>query len=208
MKQQINLYQSAIRPEKRLFSGRTLVQSALAVVSALLLTYGFSSYRVNGLSSEMELLHQQESSATQRAERLVSVIAKLNGGEDLSRQLEIRTLALHELETLLDLLRELGLGDTTGFSRYLLSLARQQFNGLWLTRITLSASGKHTVLEGRALDAESVPLYLQNLSEEPPFVGKGFTQFAIERPEDLGSGVVTFSMHSNPLLGAGRAAVR
>jgi len=208
MKQQINLYQSAIRPEKQLFSGRTLLQAAPLAVVALLLTYGFGAYRVNTLSKEMELLHQQDSSATQRAERLVAVIAELNGGEDLSRQLEKQMSAMNELETLLDLLRELGLGDTTGFSRYLKSLARQRLDGLWLTRIALSGSGTQTVLEGKALDAELVPLYLQHLSAEPPFVGKGFTRFTIERPEDLAPGVVTFSMHSEPLVGGERASLR
>lgn len=207
MKQQINLYQSAIRPEKQLFSGRALLQTAPLAVVALLLTYGIGAYRVNTLGEEMELLHQQDSSATQRAERLVAVIAELNGGEDLSRQLEKQMRAMNELETLLDLLRELGLGDTTGFSRYLKSLARQRLDGLWLTRIALSGSGAQTVLEGKALDAELVPLYLQHLSAEPPFVGKGFTRFTIERPEDLAPGVVTFSMHSEP-LGGERASLR
>ena len=202
MRQQINLYQLAIRPEKQLFSGRTLLYAALIAVAALMLTHGFGAYRVNGLAKEMKLLHQQDASATERAERLVDVISQLNGGEDISRELEKRMTAMAELETLLDLLRKLGLGDTTGFSRYLKSLARQRLDGLWLTRIALSGSGTQTVLEGRALDAELVPLYLQHLSSEPAFVGKGFTRFTIERPEELESGVVKFSMHSEPLEGA------
>ena len=100
------------------------------------------------------------------------------------------------------------LGDTLGFSRYLGSLARQDTEGLWLTQIQLSALGDKNQLQGKALRAELVATYLQNLTEEPAFSAQRFNQFQIDGPEQTRAGIVTFSMNSEAQLDAGMADSR
>lgn len=87
-------------------------------------------------------------------------------------------------DALLALLRDLGEPGSAGsarFSTLLMGLARQDFDGVWLDRIEVSAAGQALALHGRTLSARNVPLLLTRLHDEPAFAGRRFGQFAIER---------------------------
>ena len=109
---------------------------------------------------------------------------------------------LAERQAVLNLIQGSTLGDTKGFSRHLRALARQKVDGLWLTRIVLSALGDKTTLEGRAIRAELIPLYVQGLTLETPFAEQGFHRFQIDNPIDDEETALLFSMDSDVLLAA------
>lgn len=199
MNQQINLYQPAVRKEQPLFSGLVLLQGAAGLVLVLLLTYGLAQYKFSSLKSELAKLEQQESLVSERSERAMSLVASINGHGGLSGHLDAALTTLRERQAVVDLLSTIGLDNTAGFSPYLRSLARQELGGIWLTRLMFSGRGDRTTLQGMAVNPELVPVYLQRLSAEPPFVGQGFTQFEIQRPEKPSEGIIEFSMQSEPL---------
>ena len=103
-------------------------------------------------------------------------------------QLEARLAAvMRELdlrETVVGLLGGAAAGDIDGFSAQLRSLARQNADGVWLTRVEVTAPGAQTTLEGAALAPEFVPVYLRRLSAEPALAGQRFDRFEIERGEE------------------------
>jgi hypothetical protein len=109
---------------------------------------------------------------------------------------------LAERQAVLNLIQGSTLGDTRGFSRHMRSLARQDIDGLWLTHSVLSALGDKTRLEGKAIRAELIPLYVQGLTSEAPFAEQRFQRFQIDNPVDDEETALRFSMDSDVLLAA------
>ncbi len=197
MQQQINFYQDGFRFAQQIFGAKTLLIGCGVIMLAMLATYVFALYKQSSVSSQLQVVNDQEKAAIARLENFRPTIAAAGGGKNLSEQLEDATHLLREKELVLSLVRGSTLGDARGFSRYLRSLARQDTDGLWLTHIGLSAQGDKTQLQGQALRAELVPAYLQSLAEETPFAEQRFHQFQIDGPEEPTGRTVTFSMISD-----------
>ncbi|WP_168171428.1 PilN domain-containing protein [Lacimicrobium sp. SS2-24] len=68
------------------------------------------------------------------------------------------------------------------YAQLLEALAQHHHQDIWLTQITLS-QGK-LQLEGRTLNAESVPAWLQGLSQSEYFTGTEFGSLKVFRDED------------------------
>lgn len=200
MYQQVNFYQAEFRSEEQIFCATTLLKACGAIVLAMLLTYAFAAQKVNSIESESQIVARQETAAVERLEKIRPIISSVGGEGTWSERIDDAQRSLEEKQLVLSLLQGSTLGDTQGFSRYLRSLSRQNTDGLWLTHISLSALGDRTRLEGKALRGELVPVYLQNLAEEPPFAKLRFHQFQINGAEEPGNGIVTFSVDSEAEL--------
>ncbi|MBT8090252.1 MAG: PilN domain-containing protein [Gammaproteobacteria bacterium] len=196
MRQQINFYKTEFRSEEQIFSAMTLLKGCAAIVFAMFLAYAFAVQKVGSIESESQIVARQETAAVERLVTIRPIIANVGGERTWSERLDDATRSLEEKQLVLSLLQGTALGDTKGFSRYLRSLARQNMDGLWLTHINLSALGDKTRLEGKALRGELVPVYLQNLADEPPFAEQRFNQFQINGAEEPGSSIVSFSIDS------------
>ena len=201
MQQQINFYQAEFRTTRAKFSAAMLLMACGAMVLAMLVAFGFQTYKLEGIKSELKTVNNQEQAAIQRLENFQPAGDTDSGGKSWTERLEDAKLSLREQQLVLSMVRDSTLGDTQGFSRHLTSLARLDTAGLWLSYFRLSALGDNTRLAGQALRAELVPAYLQFLAAEPPFASQRFNQFQIDGPEERSGGAVTFSMISgNPLL--------
>src|SRR4029453_11240848 len=73
-------------------------------------------------------------------------------------------------------------GQTTGFAPRLEALARRHVEGLWIDGLVLSGTNGSMSVRGLALNADTVPVYLQNLAQERALAGTRFDDFVIERP--------------------------
>ncbi len=200
MHQQINFYRSGFHIAQQIFGATTLLIGSGVIMLAMVVAFGFALYKLSSIDGELQIVRNQETAAIERLQNLRPTISAAGGAKNWSELLDAATLSLREKELVLSLVRGSALGDTQGFSRYLVSLARQDTDGLWLTHIGLSALGDKTRLEGQALRAELVPAYLQSLAEEPPFAEQRFHQFQIDGPEERTGGIVTFSMDSDAEL--------
>lgn len=205
MNQQINFYQAEFRAGQQICSAATMLMASGAIMLAMLMTYVFAMQSVGSIESELQIVVGQQTAAVERLEKLRPVFTAVSGEKTWSERLDDATRSLEDKQLVLSLVQGSTLGDTQGFSRYLRSLARQDTDGLWLTQISLSALGDRTRLEGQALRAEEVPVYLQSLAEESPFAAQRFNQFQINGSEESG-GVVTFSIDSEAELIAGVAS--
>jgi hypothetical protein len=205
MRQEINFYQPEFRNEEPIFGAKTLIKGSGAIVLTMLLAYAFAAQKIASIDNELAIVSQQEVAAMTRLEKIRPVINAVSGEQSWADRLEEATQSLEQKQLVLSLVQGSTLGDTLGFSRYLRSLARQDTDGLWLTQINLSASRDKNRLQGKALRAELVATYLQNLAEEPPFAAQRFYQFQIDGPDKDDSGIVTFSMDSDANLIASTA---
>lgn len=195
MKQNINLYQPAARRSAGL-NGRAMVFTWAGVVAACLVAQLWLDSRVAGVKRQLRITQDQVVAA---GHELNGLTASLMAGTDTALEAELNE-ALRELdlrETILGLVSGDSAGDVEGFSAQLRALARQPAEGVWLTRVRVSAPGARTTLEGRALSPEAVPLYLRQLSAEAALAGQRFDAFEIERPEEDGE-PIRFSMNRRP----------
>ena len=208
MRQQINFYGAEYSTGPQIFGAATLLIGCGVILLAMVLTYVFALQQQGGITGELKIVRHQETAAIERLENLRPAITTVSGEKTWAELLEEATRSLREKQIVLSLVQGSTLGDTQGFSRHLISLARRDTDGLWLTHISLSALGDKTRLEGKALRAELVPAYLQSLAEEAPFATQRFYQFQIDGSEEPGGGIVTFSMNSEAGLLAGAADSR
>lgn len=200
MNQQINLYQIQYRPQTRMFPAGFMLQATAVLLIAMLLMYGFAQQRVDGIEQELEVVTRLESVAHERLQNVGPLINAVTGETNWAEQLDNSLQMLAERQAVLSLIRGSTLGDNKGFSRHLRALARQDTEGVWLTHIALSALGDKTRLEGRAIRAELIPLYVQDLTAEPPFAKQRFHRFQIDDPVDDDDTALRFSMDSDILL--------
>jgi len=203
MDQQINLYRPEFRPETNAFQSMFMFQAAGILLLALLFIYAFARQGVSGINKELEVIARQESVALERLQNVRPLITSITGEQSWSAQLEEASRTLAERQAVLGMIQGTTLGDTKGFSQHLRALARQDVDGVWITHLVLSAMGDETRIDGRAIRAELIPLYVQNLTAEPAFAAQRFHRFQIDNPPDGEGTGLTFSMDSRELPGRG-----
>lgn len=182
--QQINLYTEEFRPKRVLL---TLDQIVLLGVVVIVILFGTNLLADRMLASrQAELATKQQKLETLRkqVERMQQRAGQLVLDESLVAANTRLTVRLRARTDLLDMLGRVVVKRSDSFSSALVALARQRSDGLWLTRINLSASGQAMTLEGRTQQGESVPQYLQKLRDEPAFAGRAFSLFNLALNED------------------------
>ena len=136
MHQQINFYRAEFRSGRRVFGARTMINASGAILFAMLLAYVFATQKLASIEIELQIVTQHEVTAAERLQQIRPIISAAGGEKTWSERLDDATRALEEKQLVLSLVQGSTLGDTLGFSRYLRSLARQDSDGLWLTRIS------------------------------------------------------------------------
>lgn len=200
MRQEINFYNAEFSTGPQIFGAATLLIGCGIILLAMALSYVFALWQQGSITSDLQIVRNQEKAAIERLQNIGSAITAVSGEKTWTERLEESRRALREKQLVLSLVQGSTLGVTQGFSGHLRSLALRDTDGLWLTHISLSALGDKTRLEGQALRADLVPAYLLSLAEEPPFAAQRFHQFQIEGSEEPTSDIVTFSMYSETQL--------
>lgn len=181
MRQQVNLLAPMFRKQPTLFSARvTLVIGAL-VVAMLGLIYGATAWRGAMLAGEQARLEKQRDLATRRLNDLAAQLQGRGRNESLAAELTALTQERDRKAQAMTALSRSELANTTGFSPQFMGLARQRLNGLWLTHIEVSASGRQIALDGVTLSEELIPKYLKKLGAEAVFAGTEFGHARLQR---------------------------
>lgn len=182
--QQINLYTEAFRPQKVVLS----LEHILLIMGFSIVLVAVATLFLNESLTKSELRIQKEQA---RVEKLAGQLSILEEKAKLLRQDDSLMAANKRLSDklkarrqMIDVLDSVVVKDDEGFSNILLSLARQKTEGLWLTGIRVGASGKNMTIEGKTLNANAVPAYLQNLRKEAGFIGRTFTLFNLDADPD------------------------
>lgn len=183
MSQQINLFQPILRRERVLFSAMAMVQSVAVVAVVLVAFTVYIQWRVAAQGDELAALSAQRDQLTQQ---LADASRRLPPGQEdpaLAAKVSERQ---RELQAKRAFLREFSgreMGNTEGFSPIMAGLARQRSPDLWLEGFHLTGAGGVT-LQGQVLEAAALPAWLQQLSNEPVFVGLEFQTLLMERDEE------------------------
>ena len=165
-----------------ILAGSGALAGALAVVS---LVAGVG----NGRSAEVAASLEAEVAAAR--DRVAALESRAAAEPDPRLAVRIDALRSERAEhaRVLEALEGTQAGTRRGLSPLLEGLARRDRESVWLQRIAIANGGRRLALEGGALDAEQVPVWLSGLSGEAAFSGKEFRTFQIEQPQDDGPGV-------------------
>lgn len=184
MSQQVNLYTDELRPRKeRLQARMALLVLALALI-VIFVAAGVVRYEESQLQVRVGVLQQQNEKLLQSVEQLTTEVEARQPDPEVEAALERVTATLVRRQQLLERVENLIATETVGFSASLSALARQVPEGLWLTNIRLDARNGDVGLAGKAQSGRLVPVYLEQLSDEPAFTGKTFGHFRLDREED------------------------
>lgn len=183
MSQQINLFNESLLEKRSLYSASSM--GGMILISGLLIVLLFSVLQWR--------LSQVIALESQSAQRLTALDLELKNARashavpahDPKLAQELTTLQdeLKQTRRALDILGSNELGNTQGFSEYMLAFARQIPERVWLTGFDYEAEISRLSIHGRALQADLVPQFVNQLKREKIMKGKAFAALDLERPQ-------------------------
>ena len=199
--QQVNLYTEQFRPRVVVLPLKQILMLCVFLV-AILSVLGI------WLSSEAQEQELQALAQIAKAEELQSKIEALaykvgllKQDESLLRHNRKLSAQIKAREQMLSSLGSVAVRDSIGFSPYLIGLARQKLDQLWLRRIHIADAGNSLWLEGSTRKASLVPSYLQALNAEDIFAGHAFSVFELLVQEE-GVATIDFILKSKNEAGS------
>ncbi|HTT08847.1 MAG TPA: PilN domain-containing protein [Gammaproteobacteria bacterium] len=194
MKQQINLFQSQFRKQRRLLTAAFMTRMLLVLAGALAGVYGWQFWETRMLQVQLIDLQNQAQAVKQKLAETQAKFPERQKDKRLEEELQQLQKELDDDQYVVQALQAGDYGDRNGFSPYFEALSRQHVEGTWLRRIEITEGGRQIGLEGHALEPELVPLYVQRLSQERIFNGKSFSELELKRPADQTAVRVDFSL--------------
>lgn len=182
MPQQINLYNPAFEARQAPLSFTGAVAGWALVALIAVGAAVFADFRVRSLEQNQRELDRQVAAAQTQLQRLGSEMAARGHDPRIAEEVARLEAEINSRQEVMDVLRAGSLGDTRGFSEQLKAFARQSFEGVWLTGLSIGSAGRDVSLEGRALQASYVPSYLKRLNGESAMQGHPFSELLIQEP--------------------------
>lgn len=182
MAQQVNLYNPLFEPRHDALSFRGAVIGWIVVAVLMAGIAAYEAYGLRSLDEQERQLAQQAAAAQAESLRLGAQVSSRQRDPRLVEEIARLESDLNGRHEVMELLRSGGLGDTRGFSDHLKAFARQSFEGVWLTGLSIATAGRDVVVEGRATQAAFVPGYLKRLNGEAAMQGHPFSELVIQEP--------------------------
>ncbi|WP_028102480.1 hypothetical protein [Pseudoduganella violaceinigra] len=182
MSQQINLFNPIFLKQKKIFTTSHMAQTLGLVAAGALLLAAYGAVK----TSQLEKHAEAGKVALAAAEARLAQVGREFPPRQKSKALEAEVVRVQgELKSLREVqsvLQRGELGNTAGYSEYFRAFARETIPGVWLTNVNVVGAGKEVGLEGRALQPELLPGYIQKLTREAVLQGKTFGSLEISRP--------------------------
>lgn len=181
--QQINLYKDVLIPQKLHLSLQNMMISIICFVILLGVVHGFFRYQIQLMNLSLKSLENEMNTLQTQIDQAMEKNKPIPIDQNLAAQ--VRRL-INERDGKRLVLQNLSHGidaNGTGFSKYLIGLARQQVAGLWLNSIEIAEGGQFIGLQGKTTQPELIPQLIQNLSKEAVFNGVAFSNLALNRKQ-------------------------
>jgi cell division protein FtsL len=172
MSQQINLFNPAFQPQRKIFSVNAMAGALGVLVLVLAGTGVYAKVRVARLENEVARGEEQVQAAQKRLAAATAEFAPRTKDGRLEAEVAEAQTEHDALKRMADMIQRGDLGNTQGYAEYFRALARQSVDGLWLTGVTITGAGTEIAVRGRALDPALVPGYLARLRNERVLQGK------------------------------------
>lgn len=182
MSQQINLLNPALRPKIDFVSPANVAWAVLASLVLVGVLGTICTARLQAFKADAAAAADQLKTFQDRVSLLTLKVASAK--PDASLQSELDKLRA-QIEARDAVMAAAGSGAPVpgnGYVDVLKALARRTTQGIWLTGISVSASGS-LELTGRAIDRAIVAEYLRRLNEEQVLAGRSFSGMKIQVPK-------------------------
>jgi len=203
MSQQINLFNPIFLKQRKYLSLLTILQALGLIVLGSLVFYGYALYQVGQLTHQSDESTRRFNAEQARLARLTAEFSPQQAQKSLQDEVQALEKTLAEQTLLVDTLKSGSVGNTSGYSQYMVAFSRQVVQGLWLTGFKVKGDATQISLSGGVLEPELLPTYIRRLGREPAMQGKSFTSLQMQQPKAaLGNIVaatpryVEFTMHS------------
>lgn len=182
MSQQINLFNPIFLKQKKIFTAVHMAQTLGLVTAGALLLAAVGAVKNSQLAERVAAGKATLTAAEARLAQVTREFPPKPKSQALEADLVRMQEELKSLQEVQAILERGELGNTAGYSEYFRAFARQSVTGVWLTGVSVVGAGKEIGLEGRALQPELVPGYIQRLTREAVLQGKTFGSMEISRP--------------------------
>jgi hypothetical protein len=185
MSQQINLLGAAFRKQRQMLSAGSAAQALGAVMLALFAFQYYAHQQIKWLDADLQTALKEQQS---RAENLkAETAARSKMGTTLDAEIARLETEVKLGRASMDALKAGSIGNRQGFAEYLQAFSRQAIDGLWLTGFTIVGGGDITI-EGRVIQPELVPNYIQRLNREKVLQGRTFATLEMHVPKPAPAG--------------------
>jgi Tfp pilus assembly protein PilN len=182
--QQINLFNPIFLTQKKHFSAVTMVHALGIILLAAVLLGLYANFERAGLVKEADATTAQLKAAQSQLAQVSATYLPRKKSEALENDVKKMEAEVRSLQQVSEILHKGEFGDTKGFAGYLRALSRQVVNGVWLTGFNVQGAGNEIGIQGRALQPELVPAYLNRLKREQVMQGKSFSTLEMARPAE------------------------
>lgn len=182
MSQQINLINPALIKQKDYFTTLNIVSVYGALALLMLGWYGYTAQQVSTLKVSRDALTSQLQQQQATLEAMNAARAPKAPNQALIATLESLE-EKHRMQThILQVMQQGKPAQDKGLANYMLGLARQSTDGLWLTGFSIDQAHHAVSLRGRSMDAALLPEYMHQLGREAVFAGQAFSGLRIQQP--------------------------
>lgn len=197
MSQQINLYNSALRPPRELISATNLVLMAGICLVFVAVIGGAARYALHRATAEADSAAAALKSAQDQLAAANAEIAARQPSAALQQEVAETQALLKGREEVLTALATVSIEPGKGFADYMRGLARQSLQGVWLTGVSIGP-GSELSLRGRTLDQSLVADYVKRLTGERIFIGHRFAQLTMTKAAPASTGTETTAPTAAP----------
>lgn len=181
MHQQINLFQPVFRKQHKVFSAATLAQMTAAVAFLLILLLIHASWTLASMEATADSMQQQYSHMQQEISTLEEAL-RTPDTESLDNEIESLQTRIEARTELLARFDDLAIENQNGFYNQFHTLAEQYIPGLWLEGVNIDNKARIEV-RGGTLNAQLVPVYLQQLAKQDDLSATPFETVKMTRPD-------------------------
>lgn len=183
MSQQINLFNPIFLKQKKYFSAVAMMQALVALLAGCGLMAFYAQYQVNSLSRESASSNTQLLAMQNQFKQTMAAYGPQPKSQSLELQIQKTELEINSVKRVFDVLQRGDIGNTDGYSAYFRAFARQTMDGVWLTGLNLSGAGNEIGLQGRTVEADLLPTYIDRLKNEEVMRGKSFGTLEMMSPQ-------------------------
>lgn len=179
MSQQINLFNPAFLQRKPRFTAFAILQGLALLLAGSLAMYAYELRQNRNLQSVLAESDRQLVLRRNELQQFTKKIAEQRQGGTLVQEIARAEERLRQRQHVLAEIESAGGAVAQGFSPFLVALARQRPDGMWLTGLTIGGGASDVVIKGRALDGSLVPAYIRALNREPSLSGRSVAELKL-----------------------------
>ncbi|MGV3741840.1 MAG: MSHA biogenesis protein MshI [Burkholderiaceae bacterium] len=187
MSQQINLFNPVFLKQKKYFSALAMVQALGVLIIGCALMAAYAQIQVNTLSREAANTASQLQAVQNQMTNIMAQYGPRPKSQSLELQIQKTEVEMNSVKRVFNILQRGDIGNTDGYSAYFRAFARQSMNGVWLTGLSLNGAGNKVALQGRTVQPELLPTYINRLKTEEIMRGKSFGTLEMKSPQPSGN---------------------